>query len=287
MVIYKYSLVVATFGREKELRLFLQSLVSQTISKSLFEVIIVDQNENGLIDDVIETYREQLNLKYIKSTRKGLSYNRNLGIAVSTGTYIGVPDDDCVYYSDTLQTLDREIEAFHYPDMIIGKVFDRRTGTYVFKKTPEVPLEIKPGNFYAVVSSITMFFKKQNQYFDEDFGIGEKYHSNEDGELILRFLKDGKRVVYSPRIDFNHPPYDTSNMSIEKLFKYGIGFGALCRKYWSLPMLFLLLKVVIFQLLMMLKETLLFNVPNAKRRYWALKGRVNGFFRFKVVGNCG
>lgn len=278
---YKYSLIVATLGRKTELELLLKSLVNQTISISLFEVIIVDQNEGDLIDGLVEKYSGPLNLRCIKSKRKGLSHNRNIGIRESRGTYIGVPDDDCEYYPDTLQTLEEELGKLSQPDMIIGKVFNRKTKTYVFKKTPDQPLEINRSNFYSVVSSITLFFKKEEHTFDEDFGIGEKYHSNEDGELILNFLKSGKRVVYSPAVDFDHPPYDTSNMSLDKLYKYGIGFGALCRKYLSMPLLFLMAKVVAFQFLMMLKEAVVFNFPNAKRRYWALKGRLRGFFIFE------
>ncbi len=280
---YKYSLVVATYGRRQELELLLKSFVCQTLPASLFEVVIVDQNDTDLIDSLVEQYAKSLNLRHIKSNRKGLSYNRNLGISSSSGTYIAVPDDDCVYYADTLQYVESELQRLSYPDMVIGKVYDRAKQKHVFKKTPSRPLEINASNFYSVVSSISLFFKKGDHVFDENFGIGEQYHSNEDAELILHFLKDHKKVVYSPGIEINHPPYDVSNMSLDKLYKYGIGFGALCRKYASFQMFFLMLKVIVFQCLMLIKETVCLNFTQANRRWCALKGRLSGFFMFKAA----
>lgn len=272
----KYSLVVATCGRKKELELLLQSLVHQTIHKRKFEVIIVDQNRDRLIDDLIARYKEQLQLIHIKSTRKGLSYNRNLGIRQSSGTYISVPDDDCTYYPDSLEKADAALETFGEPDMLIGRVYNRNQQKFVFKKTPANTLEVNTSNFHSIVSSISLFFKKGTIIFDEDFGIGEKYPSNEDGELILHFLTTGKKVFYTPSVEFNHPPYSAANMPVEKLYAYGIGFGAMCKKYASPTLNWLYFKVVVFQCLMILKSLLALNFTEVKRRRAALKGRIKG-----------
>ena len=274
---YKFSLIVATYGRKSELEALLISLTLQTVNRSEFEVIIVDQNETDLITSLAEQYTRHLNLKYIRSQRKGLSYNRNLGIAQASGSYIAVPDDDCEYYADSLQKAGEQLAALKYPDMLIGRVFNRQQNKAVFKRTPAGVCEINRSNFYALVSSIALFFKNGSGRFDEDFGIGEKYHSNEDGDLILDFLSKNKRVFYTPEVEFNHPPYDASNMGLDKLYKYGIGFGALCKKHASFNVLFLYLKVIVFQLLMMAKSILVFSPLQVKRRWYALKGRLAGF----------
>ena len=231
--------------------------------------------------DVISLYSGMLTIKHVKSTRKGLSYNRNLGIKHASGSYISIPDDDCEYYDDTIKAVEDQLARFSNPDMIIGRVFNRNDKKYVFKKTPRDSLEINNANFYSVVSSITFFFKKTTIQFDENFGIGEKYHSNEDADLILNFLKAKKRVIYSPLIEFNHPAYDANTMSVEKLYRYGIGFGALCKKHLSLPIFILFIKVLSFQIFMLLKEMIFFNFSFAKRRFFALKGRFIGFFIYR------
>lgn len=277
---FKYSLVVATYGRKQELECLLISLTRQTIQRSEFEVIIVDQNESDLLTDLVNNYSSRLNIIHLRSSRKGLSYNRNLGIDQASGIYIAVPDDDCEYYEDSLQRAGEELEKLQYPDMLIGRVFNRTQQKHVFKRTPDQVCEISQSNFYALVSSISLFFKKGEGRFDEEFGIGAHYHSNEDGELILDFLSRKKKVFYTPVVEFDHPPYDAGNMSLEKLYKYGIGFGALCRKYASAPVLFLYAKVIVFQVLMLLKGVLLFNFKEAARRWQALKGRLKGFILY-------
>lgn len=276
----KLSLIVATIGRNKELNLLLNSLVEQTVDKSLFEVIIVDQNNSDLIIPTLATYNSLLNITHVKSNQIGLSVNRNLGIQHSKGDYLCVPDDDCTYYPDTLEEVFRQLSFNHHPDMIIGKVYDRERKVYVFKKTPKYSTKVNHYNFYNLVSSISIFFKKNEICFDENFGIGAEYPSNEDGVLILSFLKNNKSVLYSPTIECNHPPYSSANMSNQKLYAYGIGFGALCKKFLSISILILFFKVVVFQSLMLLRYTIVLDRKNMMRRWQSLKGRCVGILKY-------
>jgi glycosyltransferase involved in cell wall biosynthesis len=278
---YKFSLIVATLNRGPELEVLLESLVNQTFPTSLFEVVIVDQNNSDLILPIVSAYSQRISINHIKSPQKGLSYNRNIGIQASKGEYLCVPDDDCTYYPDTLQAVFNQLEFWQMPDMVIGKVFDRESGKYIFKKTPDKSIIVNKSNFYHLVSSITIFFKKSEIMFDENFGIGATYPSNEDGDFILTFLSNNKRVIYSPLIDCNHPPYSAENMSRQKLFDYGIGFGAMCRKHMSLNMLILFFKVFAFQFLMILRYLILLDKENITRRWKSLSGRCAGFINYR------
>jgi hypothetical protein len=98
--------------------------------------------------------------------------------------------------------------------------------------------------------------------------------------MILTFLDKKLRVIYSPLIEFDHPPYNASTMSIDKLRKYGIGFGAMCKKHLSPVILLLFLKVLTFQFLMILKGFITFNKLEIKRRRAAFTGRIKGFFLY-------
>lgn len=282
---YKFSLIVATINRKQELSLLLESLSNQLFPVSQFEVVIVDQNTTDLIHTVISSFENQLNINHIKSSQQGLSCNRNIGIMASRGEYICVPDDDCTYYPDTLNMVLKQLEEWENPDMIIGQVFDRERNKYVFKKTPDQSLIVNQSNFYQIVSSITIFFKKNEILFDENFGIGAVYASNEDGVFILTFLHHNKRVVYSPLIECNHPPYSPANMSKLKLFQYGIGFGAMCRKFGSLSLKLLFCKVIAYQLLMIFRYAIFLDRENVSRRWHSLKGRWTGFKDYHNLKN--
>lgn len=276
----KLSLIVATFGRTTELALLLESLCCQTVGTELFELIIVDQNTDGRLDELLRSYQARLSILHIYSKVRGLSVCRNLGLEKAKGLYCCVPDDDCTYYPDTIAAVLHELEQNKNPDMLIGKVFDRKRGVHVFKRTPEVSCRVHLGNFHSLVSSITLFFKNDGSRFDESFGVGATYPSNEDADLILGFLKAGKTVVYTPSVACNHPPYDARTMSEEKLFLYGIGFGAVCRKHFSGTIAFLYVKVLVFQCLMILKGALTGQFTELRRRRQALRGRWKGFFMY-------
>lgn len=276
----KISLVVATYGRTTELALLLESLCLQTIDLRLFEVIIVDQNTDDRLVPIVQEFSSRLSVKHLFSAVKGLSVCRNMGLQHARGAYCCVPDDDCTYYPDTLACVLRELEQNGNPDMLIGKVYDRTRGVYVFKKTPKDSCRVTPANFHSLVSSITLFFRNDGSRFDESFGVGAIYPSNEDADFILCFLEKGKTIVYSPVVECNHPPYDARTMSEEKLFLYGIGFGALCRKHSSVAILFLYCKVIVFQSLMMLKGLFSLSATEFRRRKQALHGRLKGFLSY-------
>lgn len=52
----KVSLILATLGRYEEVKIFLDSLLNQTYKD--FEVVIVDQNEDGSLDKLVQEYRK-------------------------------------------------------------------------------------------------------------------------------------------------------------------------------------------------------------------------------------
>lgn len=95
------SLIMPTLNRYDDIYLLMDSLENQTYKN--FELIVVDQNDNSKVKEIVDKYIDKLDIKYIKSSKKGLSYNRNVGIDNAVGQIIGFPDDDCVYENDTLE----------------------------------------------------------------------------------------------------------------------------------------------------------------------------------------
>ncbi len=277
----EFSLIVATAGRTAELDLLLSSLVKQQSGTDNFEVIICDQNPPGYLEAVLARYRQSLSLVHLYSERKSLSYSRNKGIAEAQGKFLTFPDDDCQYYPDTIQVMHNQLQRENEIDLLIGTVYDRQQQKYVFKKTPAQSTLVTKYNFHAFVSSIALVVRNNNIRFDENFGIGEAYHSNEDADLLLSCIEKKFKLLYIPELQFCHPPYDARNMSVEKLGRYGIGFGALVRKHLSPVLLYLFIKVLVFQVLMMAKALFSFNLTELQRRKAALSGRIKGFFIFK------
>lgn len=97
----KFSLILATLGRDKEVANFLESLKNQSYKN--FELIVVDQNQDGKIDNIIQEYKKDFFINHIKIKEKGLSYARNVGLKYINGEIVAFPDDDCEYPENLLE----------------------------------------------------------------------------------------------------------------------------------------------------------------------------------------
>jgi|WetSurMetagenome_2_1015567.scaffolds.fasta_scaffold75701_2 glycosyltransferase involved in cell wall biosynthesis len=89
-----FSIVVPTFSRPDEVSELLASLVFQ--KNKNFEVIIADGSPDDSVRQVIESYNERLDLKYLYHKGLGISESRNWGVENARGDYIVFFDSDCV-----------------------------------------------------------------------------------------------------------------------------------------------------------------------------------------------
>ena len=62
----KFSLIVATIGKKSELREMLLTIISQKYDLNDLEIIIVDQNELGFLNEILSAFN-MLNIVYIHS----------------------------------------------------------------------------------------------------------------------------------------------------------------------------------------------------------------------------
>ncbi|RKY19947.1 MAG: glycosyltransferase family 2 protein, partial [Planctomycetota bacterium] len=91
----KFSLIMGTYGRDKILRSFLESLRKQTYRD--FKFIIVDQNTDYRIKRICDEYSLDFEIRYIRADKPGLSHARNIGLKHISDGIIAFPDDDCEY----------------------------------------------------------------------------------------------------------------------------------------------------------------------------------------------
>lgn len=102
---FSLSVIVPTYNRAQQLAYTLKSLADQTLDKSAFEVVVID---DGSADDsfqVIKAFESQINLKYAYQIDKGyrVSSARNLGIRLAQGTICLFLDSGVIAQSDCLK----------------------------------------------------------------------------------------------------------------------------------------------------------------------------------------
>lgn len=269
-----FSLIIATLGRKKELLEAIESIKNGNYDISNLEIIIVDQNEKGFLDKEILEFKD-LKIKHIHSDIKGLSYNRNIGLRYATGDIICFPDDDCKFYTNTLIEVSNVLLDSNI-DFCMGRIYDIKIKKDIIKKWSKKDLKVNKFNSYFINSSITMFIKKEFILnFDENLGVGARFGSCEDADLIYRILENKAKGIYTPKIELWHPEPNYQEISLEKVKNYASGFGYFVRKNTDgikILLLFLLVG----------KKTIQFIMNILNKRFQ--KGYFNSFFSGLFLG---
>jgi len=90
------SIIICTYNRAALLADVLQSVVEQSLDKSLYEVIVVDNNSTDDTTLVGNRFAARYaNLRLCSEPRQGLSHARNRGWQEAKGSYVAYLDDDC------------------------------------------------------------------------------------------------------------------------------------------------------------------------------------------------
>jgi hypothetical protein len=235
-----------TVNRKKEVFDFIESLAQQWGLNALkLNLYIIDQNKEEILCDLDTISHDNIKIIYTKSADKGLSLNRNYGLDKINRGIVSFPDDDCVYFEDTLKSVIDYFDANPTVDIVIGRIFDRRLNKNIIKNWPEHDVVVNKFNFYQLSSSITIFCRdKPSIQFDSRLGAGSKFGSCEDPDFLYRLLKLEKKVVYTPSIDVWHPEPDVTHISLQKVQAYACGFGAFVNKEFDLIKMYLLLACV-------------------------------------------
>lgn len=275
------SLIMPTLNRFDDIYIFMNSLLEQTYKN--FELIVVDQNDNDKVKEIVDKYVDRLDIKYIKSNKKGLSYNRNIGIAAAQGKILAFPDDDCAYKPDTIE---KAINFFEKNKEY--KIYSCKTMDFnevdTFKRMYNGTCDINSLNVMDTITSITFFVlfeDKDYLMFDERLGVGGEFGAGEEVDYILELLSRGYKGRYFGDDIIYHPAkkHSKSKEKYQRDFNYGRGFGALCKKEIVYRKNKKFIKIMAYKIIRNIGGIVL----NKDRDYHTatIKGRINGFKEYK------
>ena len=115
----KYSVIVPVYNRPDEVRELLQSLTQQSVCD--FEIIIIEDGSSVCCDDVVDEFRDRLQIEYVIKPNSGPGPSRNIGYARARGSYLVAFDSDCIIPGDYFKEVDRglneeNLDAWGGPD---------------------------------------------------------------------------------------------------------------------------------------------------------------------------
>jgi glycosyltransferase involved in cell wall biosynthesis len=226
----KFSLILCTLGRTTELVRFLEHLDRQTYRN--FELVVVDQNPEDLLDPVLAPYRDHFQVVHVRSKQKGLSRARNLGLAHFSGDIVAFPDDDCWYSPDILEQVAQSLQRHPDRDGLTCRCVDE-SGSDAFNKFDSAGGDVTKYNVWQRSNSNCIFlsarFVAAARQFNEDLGRGaSSATAAEEIDFLIRGIAAGLTLLYSSEIRVYHPRrarrYDEAGTQQARSDAVGQGF---------------------------------------------------------------
>lgn len=225
MIAPMISVVLCTHNRASSLRRTFESLRQMVVPPDLcWELLIVDNNSTDSTRDEVQAFAANsgLNVRYIWEPRTGKSYALNRGIGEARGESIAFTDDDVLVSPEWLREL---VCTFHSFDClgIVGRCIPAwdgltkpnwlvTTGPYCLSRGPLLDLDLGDEAKETQVApwGLNMAFRR---IAFEKYGVfrtnlgpsGAGRVLGEDTEFGMRLLRQGEKLVYSPRAIVRHP----------------------------------------------------------------------------------
>lgn len=223
----RFSIIVPTYGRPRQLATCLQALAGLDYPCDRFEVIVVDDGSQAPPEKVVSAFQGRLDVTLLSQPRSGPAAARNMGAARAKGEFLAFTDDDCAPAPDWLQALATRFAAM--PECMIGG----RT------------LNALPENLYSAASQLLVdylyayynadpdrasFLTSNNlalpkEHFRSIGGFGSTFPraAAEDREFCDRWLHHGYRMIYAPEVVVYHAHVLTFRTFWRQHVNYGRG----------------------------------------------------------------
>lgn len=236
------SIIITAYSRPIKLEQTLIGFLRQDIHEEIvdYEIIVVDNHPQSISKNSIDMLNKGSGrkIRYFQEPRRGKCYALHLGIKESFGNILTFTDEDNLPEKDYLCNIQKEFNANSDIKIITGKVLKKNPG--------DAYMTIKEDNDYNIYSwpcspwkvghgsnvSIKKEVLKRIGVYDIGFGPGTFVGSAEDTDLIYRILKNGYKILYSPKIINYH---DHGRNSVEEIknvkYAYAKGRGAFYCKH--------------------------------------------------------
>ena len=216
-----FSVVVCTYNRSDYLVKVLNCLNTQTLEKSKYEVVVVNNNSTDNTEQVCDDFQKvnsNLNFIYTLEKSKGLSFARNTGIDLSKGSWTIFLDDDAEPVNDYLANISSFLDQFPKCIAAGGRIYPNyETNEPKWMSKFLLPLvsaidlgdNIKkfPANKYPIGAN--MIFKKEVFQeignFNTELGRkGNQLLGGEEKEIFMKLRNISDEIYYIPNAEVLH-----------------------------------------------------------------------------------
>jgi glycosyltransferase involved in cell wall biosynthesis len=221
-----FSIVVPVYNRPEEIRELLESLVRQDFDAP-YEIVIVEDGSSESSEDIVEIFKDKLQISYYFKENSGPGDSRNYGMQKAKGNYYIILDSDCILPKQYLIEVDKELKqefvhCFGGPDAADASFSDvQKAINYVmtsFFTTGGIRGgEKSVGKFQP--RSFNMGISKD--VFEKVGGFG-RIHPGEDPDLTFRIWQAGFDTRLFPKAFVYHKRRIDLNKFYRQVNKFGM-----------------------------------------------------------------
>lgn len=217
----KISVAICTYNREKYLPQLFASILSQSLERSSFEVLLINNNSPGNTQELFAKFSSKnpdIIGRYFLETQQGLSFSRNRALHESNAPCITFLDDDAFIDSNYLKEVLNSFDSYPNVGAIGGPIFlnyesivpsweNKYLNSLLgyFNKGEELHYFTKSD--YPRGSNMsfrTILFEKTGM-FDVQLGrIGKNLLGGEEKDLFNRIYDAKIEVLYQPKCIVHH-----------------------------------------------------------------------------------
>jgi len=242
----KVSIIIASYNKKDYILNAIDSLYNQTISKDLYEVIVVDNNSTENIRGTIMKYLypnrdtvKRFNFKYLEEENQGSSFARNKGAKFASGELLAFMDDDAIANKDFVERIIKFFNAFKSADALGGRIIPK----YIPLKPKWMSYYVESlvGNFdysnsfclfekgkYPLESNMIVrkeSFNEINGFNIKLPGVKGKIRIGGEGkDFFFKLQSLNKKIYYDPQLIVQHV-VEISKLNKEYMYRVASGIG--------------------------------------------------------------
>lgn len=246
----KFSVIVPVFNRPNEIDELLDSLSKQTVNN--FEVLIIEDGSKEDCKNVIEKYKDKLEIHYFFKENSGPGDSRNYGMSRIKTDFMIFFDSDCIIPPQYFEIIEKSltenpVDCYGAPD-----------------SAHESFTKLQKAINYAMTSIITTggVRNKRNKldnYQPRSFNMGfskevfnkvggyRDIHPGEDPDLSYRIINAGFKIGLIPEAIVYHKRRIDFSKFVKQVYKFAVARTILMKWYtektklvYTFPSLFLI-----------------------------------------------
>jgi len=216
------SAAICTYQRYDLLERAIHSLVGQTLDKSRYEILVIDNSPDWqLSEEFAKAYESIENLRWTIEKTPGLSNARNVATGLAQAPLIGFMDDDAIARPGWLAAIIAAYDRFGPEVGVVGgkvnPIWAEPRPSWMHDDLLGLVSVIDRGNEARVladdewVAGVNISFRvdllKETGGFNVGLGrkgSGYALLSNEEVDVVEKIKQRGYAVVYTPEAEVDH-----------------------------------------------------------------------------------